>query len=957
MPPPTVFISYSHDSPEHAERVLTLADRLRQEGVDAVLDQYQPHPPEGWPRWMDQHLRAADFVLLVCTETYFRRVMLQEPPGTGLGVKWEGSLIFNHLYQAETINSRFIPVLFEGGRAEHIPTPLQGVTFYRLDTPQGYEALYRRLTEQPAVTKPALGKLRPLPPRQRQPDYLGPKISTAKLPSASPDLFGRETELAALDAAWDPLPPLPGEGRGGGQKTNVLSLVAWGGVGKTALVNKWLAHMAQDNYRGAERVYGWSFYSQGAAEGRQVSADLFIAAALDWFGDPDPTAGSPWDKGERLAELVKRQRTLLILDGLEPLQNPPPVETGKIKDPGLCALLRELARHNPGLVLLTTRLAVDDLKDFLGSSALDIDLDNLSHEAGAAYLAHLGVQGTPAEREAAAAEVKGHALALTLLGRYLVDAYGGDIRRRDLIPHLTEEEEKGAHAQRIMAAYDQWFSGKPEQSILSLLGLFDRPAEAGAIEALLAAPPIDGLTTVLQGLAPNKWQLALKHLRRARLLADPDPHEPDSLDCHPLLREYFGEQVRASNPAAWHEAHSRLYEYYKNRAKDLPDTLAEMTPLFAAVAHGCQAGRHQEALVEVYWQRIQRGGESFNTKKLGALGAELAALAGFFDALWRRPVAGLTEGYKGFVLNEAGLDLRALGRLAEAAQPIQAALDAAIAQQNWENAARAAATISGLYLTSGDLVQALAYARQSVELAERSGGAFERMAFRTTLADTLHQVGSFAEAEAAFRKAEEMQKAQQPEFPLLYSLQGFRYCDLLLSHGRYREVQNQAGQTLEWAKQYLGKGMGLHDIGNDYLSLGRAHLIQAQNALTPALSQGEREEALAQAAAHLERAVEGLRQAGLQEFITRGLLARAELRRVSGSLEGARRDLDEAFAIALRGGMRLHEVDCHLEYARWYLAAGEKDQAQASLARAKEMIADMGYHRRDGEVEELAGQV
>ena len=63
--------------------------------------------------------------------------------------------------------------------------------------------------------------------------------------------------------------------------------------------------------RGAERVFGWSFYSQGAAEGRQVSADQFIAAALTWFGDEDPIKGSPWDKGERLAELIKQQRTLL----------------------------------------------------------------------------------------------------------------------------------------------------------------------------------------------------------------------------------------------------------------------------------------------------------------------------------------------------------------------------------------------------------------------------------------------------------------------------------------------------------------------------------------------------------------------------------------------------------------------------------------------------------------------
>ena len=321
MTVPNVFISYSHDSTEHADRVLAFANQLVAEGIDVILDQYEPAPPEGWPRWMDKHIRDANFVIMVCTETYYRRVMGEEKTGEGLGIKWEGNLIYQHIYNADTTNLRFIPVLFEYSKVEHIPTPVQGVSRYRIDTPDGYEDLYRQITNQPRVTKPKLGKLKSLPPRERKPDYLGVKVSTAKLPSTSPDLFGREKELKALNDSWN------------NQDINILSLVAWGGVGKSALVNKWLSQMAKGNYRGAERVYGWSFYSQGAAEGRQVSADQFIAAALTWFGDPDPTAGSPWDKGERLAEYIKQQRTLLILDGLEPLQNPPPIETGKNQRP------------------------------------------------------------------------------------------------------------------------------------------------------------------------------------------------------------------------------------------------------------------------------------------------------------------------------------------------------------------------------------------------------------------------------------------------------------------------------------------------------------------------------------------------------------------------------------------------------------------------------------------------
>ena len=64
--PPTAFISYSHDSPEHQNCVLTLSNRLRSDGIDTILDQYLESPPsEGWPRWMDRLVRDADFVLSV----------------------------------------------------------------------------------------------------------------------------------------------------------------------------------------------------------------------------------------------------------------------------------------------------------------------------------------------------------------------------------------------------------------------------------------------------------------------------------------------------------------------------------------------------------------------------------------------------------------------------------------------------------------------------------------------------------------------------------------------------------------------------------------------------------------------------------------------------------------------------------------------------------------------------
>jgi hypothetical protein len=161
--PEEVFISYSHDSVEHVERVLQLSNRLRSEGVDCVLDQYEESPPEGWPRWMDKKIRDAQYVLMVCTEPYFKRVMGEEAEGTGLGVRWEGNLIYQHFYNAGALNHKFIPVLFKQEHAKFIPTPLQGATYYCLATDSRYDDLYMRLTNQRRVEKPELGKRRALP--------------------------------------------------------------------------------------------------------------------------------------------------------------------------------------------------------------------------------------------------------------------------------------------------------------------------------------------------------------------------------------------------------------------------------------------------------------------------------------------------------------------------------------------------------------------------------------------------------------------------------------------------------------------------------------------------------------------------------------------------------------------------------------------------------------------------
>jgi len=161
---PRVFISYSHDSDAHRRRVLTFSERLRADGINSWVDWYDPSPAEGWPRRMEKQIREADFVLLVCTEIYCRRVTGQEKPESGRGVCWEANLVYNELYINKINMEKYLLVIFENNDQAHIPPVLQGFTPYHIDEEAGYEALYRRLTNQPLVVKREMGSRKTLPP-------------------------------------------------------------------------------------------------------------------------------------------------------------------------------------------------------------------------------------------------------------------------------------------------------------------------------------------------------------------------------------------------------------------------------------------------------------------------------------------------------------------------------------------------------------------------------------------------------------------------------------------------------------------------------------------------------------------------------------------------------------------------------------------------------------------------
>jgi tetratricopeptide (TPR) repeat protein len=846
-------------------------------------------------------------------------------------------------------------------------------------------------------------------------------------------LIGREQELALLDLAFAAQP-----------HTAIVSLVAWGGVGKTMLVQHWLQRLRRDGWFGARRVYAWTFYSQGTREDRQASEDTFLTHALEWFGVQCEPTLSPWDKGRLLADSVCREATLLILDGIEPLQYPPGPMGGQLRSPGVQSLLKQLARKssalnsqpsilNQALCLITTREPLTDLADFqrrpdaaLGS-VLRVDLGNLTEEAGAALLHHAGakragaakIKADDTELLAASREVNGHALTLNLMGRFLARAHGGDIRHRDMVKfEEADRMEQGGTTFKMLAAFESWFSSEGDVearalAILRLMGLFDRPADKSCMDALREFPVIEGLTdpffiqrhdkngrrTEASKISELAWNNAIYFLADFELLAvEPHPRKEELLlNVHPLLREYFARELCLRQPHVWCAAHRRLYLFFFEFAPDstryfdtnafmailglgeddeqIGPTIEDLEPLYRAVTHGCNAGLQEEARVAVYRDRIQCGPLGHSAKKLCALESDLQAIACFFEQPWTLLSSGISESGRGWLMNEAGWTLFALGRANEAIVPMQRALENCVTLQKWEDAAVSASNLSEVELAIGFIDRAVRDAEQSVAISTRSGRRSLRFSgSHAALGESFCQSGRLHEAEEAFQRAEAIQTRHLPKHPRLLSPGGFAYCDLLLCTsermawrvtlqlpfhesvsgliGACREVSARAATTLKAEEK---DGFSALSIALDRLTVARASFFQALIGRT----------SLCYCSEMICEALDALRHANHADDLVRGMLAVAWLHAIEGNLENAQMDLDEAWDIAERGPMRLHMADIHLYRARLFGRPNDErrmtkypwESPAADLAAAEKLIQAFGYHRRDEELSDAKAAI
>ncbi len=173
MSTPKVFVSYSHDSQEHKKWVLDLATRLRNSGVDAIIDQWELRPGDDLPHFMETHLADSDYVVMVCTDIYVEKAN----EGTG-GVGYEKMIITADLLSSIDSN-KVVPVIRQFG-THNVPTFLKTKLFVNFskddDYEFGFDELVRTFHDAPIFKKPEIGNNPFTPVSETPPEKSGDPV-------------------------------------------------------------------------------------------------------------------------------------------------------------------------------------------------------------------------------------------------------------------------------------------------------------------------------------------------------------------------------------------------------------------------------------------------------------------------------------------------------------------------------------------------------------------------------------------------------------------------------------------------------------------------------------------------------------------------------------------------------------------------------------------------------------
>jgi tetratricopeptide (TPR) repeat protein len=453
-----VFLSYRQTDDEHKQRVRAFGQRLRNCGIDVVLDQFflddnPGGPNEGWDKWSSDRALHTEYVLILGTEEWFQCFEKTQPPGTGLGAACEADDLRHRIYEAGGIIKNIRIVLFDEADGVHIPGKLK--RYHRFHAERDFENIVRWFKDPiPIITGDT--------PRTSIPH---------NLPSLQP-FFGREEELRKIAEALDPELRTWGaliDGPGGMGKTSLAIRAAYDAspkdFEKIVYVSLKSRELDDDGVRDLS-----GFLISGLAELLNELARELRQAHI---------ARAPEEQRPRLLlEALRDTRTLLVLDNLESL-----VRTERD------ILFTFVARLPPGCKAILTG------RGRIGSGGQELILQKLGEEAALATLAKLAESNptlaltTEAERLLLYHETRGTPLLLRWTAGQI--GRGSCLTLSDAIAYLRSSPAGNDPLEFILGDLVKNLDAH-EINVLCAFTYFTLPAKAEHIAEIAGCPQADG---------------------------------------------------------------------------------------------------------------------------------------------------------------------------------------------------------------------------------------------------------------------------------------------------------------------------------------------------------------------------------------------------------------------------------------------------------------------------------
>lgn len=731
-----------------------------------------------------------------------------------------------------------------------------------------------------------------------------------------PNFVGRTHMLKTLTQWWH------------NPEVQVGALIGWGGTGKSALARKWFDSREENDIK-SDGIFWWGFY-------RNPYLDRFLDSLLNYLSqgrtDISQLKGT-YAKVEKIEEFVLEGAHLIVLDGLEEMQKGETAnEFGCMAHWELSELLKYFAdAKDKGLCLITTRYPLTDIKNYEGSSYQTLEVERLSQEDARALFAKTSVRGTQEEIDAVTEEYKGHALSLTLLANYLAQDFGGDIKKAQEIPKFYLDSEAGGKAHRILLWYEKQLT-EEQCSFMKIFSLFRREITEEDFEHVFRTKMDTNMNSALVDMRPFSFHRLVDNLQDRRLISK---SSGNTYTTHPLIKNYFEFIFDTEDRKL---CHRRIYQYMDEHAKEHPETLEEMQPLFEQIYHGCQANMYQEAF-DLYWQNVQRKEEYFLIYKLGAWDTCLNITKNFFEQgnLQADPLIPNART-KAELISTAGLSIKMLGRLKEPEALYNRAIELNISQKDWRNASIDYLNITLLQMLTGQLKERKETTRKVIRLT-RKANEIEYECYSTAyFAHTLFLLGETKKAIFWFEEANKLQRRYDPLVKYLYSIRGVLYADFIFALGKIEQALEVTQGNLKISKR---RNL-VNDINLCYRSLASIfrHLQE-----------------LEEAEKYATNAISGAKRTGRPDIEVEALLALAMIRLDHGLPGDTEESLNIASKICKRCGFSLYEPEVEIIQGKSCLSRGDFEQAAAFVTLAYQKATGMHSRWPEGDAAHSLGEI